>query len=53
MGRSLAFLKNIDKKDYNHFAVEILSLEGLESSKIEGEILDRKACNLQLKNTSV
>ncbi len=43
MGSASAFLKNIDKAEYNQFIVEILSSEGLESSKIEGEILDRES----------
>ena len=32
MGSAFAFLKNIDEQEYNQFIVEILSLEGLESS---------------------
>lgn len=36
-----AFLKNIGENHYTQFAVEILAIEGQESSKIEGEILDR------------
>lgn len=42
-GRSSAFLKNISTNEYSQFAVEILSQEGLESSRIEGEILDRES----------
>ena len=33
VGSSFAFLKNINKQDYNRFLVEILSSEGLESSR--------------------
>jgi len=40
-GSTFAFLKNVGEGDYHQFIVEILSSEGLESSKIEGEILDR------------
>ncbi len=43
MGGCAAFLKTINKQDYNQFLVEILSQEGAESSKIEGEILDRES----------
>lgn len=42
-GSALVFLKNIPEKELNQFVVEILSLEGLESSKIEGEILERES----------
>lgn len=42
-GGSMAYLKTIERGEYNHFIVEILSEEGLESSRIEGEILDRKS----------
>ncbi len=43
MGSAFAFLKNIGNEEYNQFVVEILSIEGLESSQIEGEILDRES----------
>lgn len=42
-GSASAYLKTIDEKDYKRFIVEILSLEGMESSRIEGEILDRES----------
>jgi len=42
-GKALASLKNIDTQEQNRFIVEILSEEGIESAKIEGEILDRKS----------
>ena len=38
-GSTFAYLKNIGEQERNQFKVEILSLEGLESSRIEGEIL--------------
>jgi Fic family protein len=43
MGSAFAYLKTIDQHEYYRFIVEILSLEGLESSRIEGEILDRES----------
>lgn len=49
VGSSIAFLKNIGEADYNQFVVEILSMEGLESSKIEGEILDRESLQSSIK----
>ncbi len=36
-----AYLQNLSGDDRIHFIAEILSLEGVESSKIEGEILNR------------
>lgn len=42
VGSTFAYLKNIGEQEYSQFAVEILSSEGLESSRIEGEILDRE-----------
>ncbi|HAB98638.1 MAG TPA: DUF4172 domain-containing protein [Parachlamydiales bacterium] len=42
-GGCIAYLKTIDDRDYKGFAVEMLSLEGAESSKIEGEVLDRES----------
>ena len=49
VGKAFGYLKTIDKQDYTHFIVEILSLEGLESSKIEGEILDRESLQSSIK----
>ena len=43
MGSTFAYLKTVDEQEYRRFIVEILSLEGLESSRIEGEILDRES----------
>lgn len=49
VGSAFAFLKNIGEQEYNQFVVEILSLEGLESSRIEGEILDRESLQSSIK----
>ncbi len=49
IGNSMAFLKTINEQDRDQFIVEILSLEGLESSKIEGEILDRASLQSSIK----
>ncbi len=49
MGSACAFLKSIDEQEYNQFVVEILCLEGLESSSIEGEILDRESLQSSIK----
>lgn len=48
-GSAFAFLKNIDEQEYNQFVVEILSSEGVESSRIEGEILDRKSLQSSIR----
>ncbi len=48
-GQAFACLKNISKSDTDQFIVEILSEEGLESSKIEGEILDRESLQSSIK----
>ncbi|NGX39375.1 MAG: Adenosine monophosphate-protein transferase SoFic [Chlamydiae bacterium] len=48
-GGAFAFLKSLDEKDYNRFIVEILTSEGLESSKIEGEILDRESLQSSIR----
>lgn len=49
VGRTFAFLKSINEQEYNQFLVEIISLEGLESSRIEGEILDRESLQSSIK----
>ena len=50
IGSASAYLKTIeDEKDYYRFIVEILSLEGLENAKIEGEILDRESLQSSIK----
>lgn len=48
-GSSFAFLKNISESEYQQFVVEILSAEGLESSRIEGEILDRESLQSSIR----
>lgn len=49
VGSASAYLKTIGEQEYNKFRVEILSLEGLESSRIEGEILDRESLQSSIK----
>lgn len=49
IGSACAFLKTIEAKDFKRFVVEILSIEGQESSKIEGEILDRESLQSSIK----
>jgi len=48
-GSAFAYLKTIDEQEYKRFIVEILSSEGLESSRIEGEILDRESLQSSIK----
>lgn len=48
-GEISAFTKALNTEDYNYFIVEILGQEGLESSKIEGEILDRESLQSSIK----
>lgn len=48
-GSAYAFLKNIGDNEYNQFIVEILSQEGQESARIEGEILDRESLQSSIK----
>ncbi len=43
IGSESAYLKTIDSMEQRRFIVEILSLEGQESARIEGEILDRES----------
>ncbi len=43
VGSASAYLKTVDQADYHRFIVEILSIEGEQSSRIEGEILDRES----------
>jgi Fic family protein len=49
VGGSAAFLKKVEKNEYDQFLVEILSQEGFESSKIEGELLDRERLQSSIK----
>lgn len=48
-GSSLAYLKNIGNQERDQFIVEILSSEGVESSKIEGEFLDRESLQSSIR----
>ncbi len=48
-GSLSAYLKTIDLKETKRFIVEILTQEGIESSKIEGEILDRESLQSSIK----
>jgi Fic family protein len=48
-GSASAYLKTIGNQEYHRFIVEILSEEGLESSKIEGETLDRESLQSSIK----
>jgi Fic family protein len=48
-GEARAFLKHVPQKDKEEFIVEILTLEGTQSSKIEGEILDRESLQSSIK----
>lgn len=49
LGSAAAFLKTVPHEDYQRFVVEILSQEGLESSRIEGEFLDRESLQSSIK----
>jgi Fic family protein len=48
-GEAIAYLKTIDQEDFSGFLVEILTLEGFESSKIEGEFLDRESLQSSIR----
>jgi Fic family protein len=50
VGSTLAYVKTVGTEDYNRFLVEILSLEGVESSRIEGEILDRDSLQSSIQH---
>jgi len=49
LGNASAFLKSIDPAERNRFIVEILSVEGEKSSKIEGELLERESIQSSIK----
>src|SRR5271169_6336631 len=49
MGSAIGILKTIDEEEYKHFIVEILSVEGQESYKIEGELLDRESLQSSIR----
>ncbi len=48
-GSSFALLKNMRSDERDQFIVEILSTEGIESSKIEGELLERESLQSFIK----
>ena len=48
-GNAFAFFENVNEKDQKQFIVEILSVEAQESSKIEGEILERESLQSSIK----
>lgn len=49
VGSSSAFLKSVSKNEVQQLIVEILSIEGLKSSQIEGELLDRESLQSSIK----
>lgn len=49
VGSSSAFLKKIEEEERQQFVIEILSSEGEQSSRIEGEILDRESLQSSIK----
>ena len=49
VGGSHAFLKSIKKEEFQKFIIEILTSEGSESSRIEGEILERESLQSSIK----
>jgi Fic family protein len=49
VGSASVYLKTIDENEYNPFIIEVLCQEGIESSRIEGEILDRESLQSSLK----
>src|SRR4051794_24866722 len=48
-GSSSAFFKKINKQEREQFVIEILSSEGVESSRIEGEVLNRESLQSSIK----
>jgi Fic family protein len=48
-GSTFAFLSNVDSSNLNQFIIEILTTEGMESSRIEGEYLDRESLQSSIK----
>lgn len=49
VGGATAHISKLNKGDHSQYIVEILSQEGTESSKIEGEILDRDSLQSSIK----
>ncbi len=48
-GAGCALLKTFDTEERHRFTAEILSIEGVESSKIEGEYLERESLQSSIK----
>lgn len=48
-GSAFAYLKDISKDEYHQFIIEVLSIEGLESARIEGESLDRESLQSSIR----
>lgn len=48
-GGSFAFFKSISQEDREQFIIEILSIEGQQSSKIEGELLERESLQSSIR----
>jgi len=48
-GHGRAFLKYLSGDERNYFVVEMLSAEGIESSRIEGEILQRESLQSSIR----
>lgn len=48
-GSTSAFLSNLDNSNFQQFVVEIMTAEGLESARIEGETLDRDSLQSSIK----
>lgn len=49
-GSSSAYIKAMSQQDSTYFVVEVLTLEGLKSSRIEGDILDRESLQSSIRN---
>jgi Fic family protein len=49
VGKASGCLKSVNEGDTHKFIVEILSIEGIESAKIEGETLDRESLQSSIK----
>ena len=50
-GKTIGCLKTIETPARNQFVIEILSLEGEMSSKIEGEIFDRASLQSSIRTS--
>ena len=49
LGGTAALLEHTRESDYNNYVVDVLSREGVDSSKIEGELLDRDSLQSSIK----